>query len=740
MKTTPFPHKTAALALLALAAGCDDIGSDGESLTPAGPPVGAEFEVTSSSVSESTPSVVVAVTLPEPEALGVGVIFDSIGTAEEGVDFDPVPPSVLIPAGETRAEFTITLRDDALFEDDEELVLEIVNLATAGNVDIGEDRTLTVEIVDDDTAPTASFAVGPTSAFENGGPIIVPIVLDAPSGLEVRVPVTLAGTADGDDVEPLAEEVVLAPGETRVDLVVEPISDGETEGAETLELGFGALVGATAGAADAVTVTLEDAPATPTLRDVVFTRTTADFQLGLYSADVSGVVERLNESALIGEHALSPDRSAAAFVAETEDGAADGVFVVATGAAPLEVSGAEGPIGTMLAWSPSGDAVAYAAVRPSGLSAALYVAEADGSGAAELDADVSLGLGAGELAWAPDGSRVAFTAFVDAEQRVFAANRDGSDVVDLTDAVGATATRGGFQWSSDGARLAFRDATGLYVANADGTSPGTLSGDLLIGPFEDEPDFVWTSDGSAVLFRGAPGGAPAQLFRAPADGSAAPTAITALGEDVEAGWRLAPDGSRVAYFGRDAGGDGIRLFEVAPDGSSTLQIGASISGTERVVDCLWSPDGARVAHRVRNAVQVDELWCATSGIVTSAVRISGAVTPADYTNDDYTFSPDGTRIAYADVRLLTAVSGENELFSNAVTGGDERSHSGPWPTALRVLDFAWSPDGTRIWSRQTLSQGQSSLWSAPVDQSTAEAEAPGGDALSTQAILRFDAR
>lgn len=161
MNTTSLTPKTAALALLALAAACDDIGSDGESLTPAGPPVGAEFEITSGSVTEATPSVVVAVTLPEPEDLGVGVIFDSVGSAEEGVDFDPVPLSVLIPAGETRAEFTITLRDDALFEDDEELVLEIVNLATAANVDIGEDRTLTLEIVDDDVAPPRRSQSGP---------------------------------------------------------------------------------------------------------------------------------------------------------------------------------------------------------------------------------------------------------------------------------------------------------------------------------------------------------------------------------------------------------------------------------------------------------------------------------------------------------------------------------------------------------------------------------------------------
>ena len=149
------------------------------------------------------------------------------------------------------------------------------------------------------------------------------------------------------------------------------------------------------------------------------------------------------------------------------------------------------------------------------------------------------------LAWAPDGSRIAVTAYTPAtsENRV--------DLIDPNSGALSTATTGSGpigapQWSPDSTKIAF-DASNftsnaLFVYALDQPKAGQLLDQVPVFA----PD--WSPDGGSLLFS-APSGAASlsQIFTVGADGGN-PREITS--SDVSKGLpRWSPDGSVVAFAG-----------------------------------------------------------------------------------------------------------------------------------------------------------------------------------------------
>jgi hypothetical protein len=99
----------------------------------------------------------------------------------------------------------------------------------------------------------------------------------------------------------------------------------------------------------------------------------------------------------------------------------------------------------------------------------------------------------------------------------------------------------------------------------------------------------------------------------------------------------------------------------------------------------WSPDGARLAYaRVDGAT--DELFVIdpSDGSRTSLGRVDGNLTETGLMTAALEWSPDGTRIAYADGGSIYAVEvdgGERSLLASGFPG---------------LVDILWSPDGTQI--------------------------------------------
>jgi TolB protein len=244
-------------------------------------------------------------------------------------------------------------------------------------------------------------------------------------------------------------------------------------------------------------------------------------------------------------------------------------------------------------WSPDGKKLAFVATFNNVMvpSPNIYVMEPDAPGesinlATQVTHYTNGNVPLGELAWSPDGLKIAYTRglAVPGSQPLWVVDSDGSTAQPLE-----ISPHGGHPtWSPDSTRIAYWFSKQVYLRNADGTGPESP----LPNGGGREP--AWSPDGSRIAF-----GFPAHpaefldLHIVPAGGGGGPVIVPSNTQFMFEAW--SPDGSRIAYRGTaPTNNEGGYLRVVNADGSGDHGLpvvqGLNANGPAP----SWSPDGTRL--------------------------------------------------------------------------------------------------------------------------------------------------
>ncbi|MEM7551614.1 MAG: Calx-beta domain-containing protein [Bacteroidota bacterium] len=206
----------------------------------------------------TTPTNITA-TLSNTYGANVTVNLSFSGTATGGTDYNVGSSTITINAGASSNSTTVTNVDDALFENDETVIIDIDGV-TNGTENGSQQVTYTID--NDDTQPNVVFELlsiyNPTS--ENGGLAFVSAELDAPSGLTTVVPLMFTGTATGGGVDysVSSSSIIIASGDTKDSVSIIGVDDAIVEGNESIIIDMEAPTNASEQGMQQVTLILSD--------------------------------------------------------------------------------------------------------------------------------------------------------------------------------------------------------------------------------------------------------------------------------------------------------------------------------------------------------------------------------------------------------------------------------------------------------------------------------------------------
>lgn len=239
-----------------------------------------------------------------------------------------------------------------------------------------------------------------------------------------------------------------------------------------------------------------------------------------------------------------------------------------------------------LAWSPDGEKLAFFSDDdPKVLGRHLFVIDADGSDRVQL---TLFPMEYEWLAWSP-GRRILYRGQHLFDYPIFAIEPDGSLSGRLVDIPG---TVKGPTWSPDGSQVAFvksenNSRANLYVVNADGTQPR---------PLTQRPKTAgrpaWSPDGQQIVFGqvvSVASDGTAEVFLVDVEGGTESNLTQNPAADLDPVW--SPDGTKIA-FASDRDGN-WEIFAMNADGSDPVNL-SNDPGQDIMPQ--WSPDGSALVY------------------------------------------------------------------------------------------------------------------------------------------------
>ncbi|HEX3238596.1 MAG TPA: hypothetical protein VHR18_00485 [Solirubrobacterales bacterium] len=267
----------------------------------------------------------------------------------------------------------------------------------------------------------------------------------------------------------------------------------------------------------------------------------------------------------------SPDGTKVAFVSDFTDKGhgQQNVFVMQPGttydpqnlATRITSYSSENKVIDDLAWSPDGSRIAYTRGTNSG-DDKVWVVNADGTTIFPLEIG---GAGAKRHpSWSPDSTKIAYAVVKNAPEQIYIAPSTGGFGVPLANGVGHEPN-----WSPNGARISFDDYHSASYVDLDIVAPdGSVPPVIVPGPSPNtEWTFsAWSPDGGRIAYRSTNITSTYRVVNADGSGDH-PIASFGEGDTRSASW--SPDGSRIVYYGSVSGVH--NLYVANSDGSGGAQ-------------------------------------------------------------------------------------------------------------------------------------------------------------------------
>jgi gliding motility-associated-like protein len=223
------------------------------------------LSINNTTIAENAGTATVTATLSAISGLTVTVDLGYTGTATDGgADYNTTGASITIPAGSLTGTVTITSVDDAIDENNETVIIDII---TVTNGSENGTQQVTTTITDDDAAPTVTLSINNVTIVENTGAATVTATLSGISSFPVTVDLAYTGTATGPgtDYNTTGASITIPAGSLTGTVNITSVDDVIDEANETVITDITSVTNGTESGTQQVTTTITDDDNAPTV-------------------------------------------------------------------------------------------------------------------------------------------------------------------------------------------------------------------------------------------------------------------------------------------------------------------------------------------------------------------------------------------------------------------------------------------------------------------------------------------